>query len=633
MDIDANYYPMDVDDDVQQMLQAEITYMRQSSSIPSGSNETHAPVSISDGFAQIIAEPCAAQPFAWEVQPTNASAHLSNAKPTTLAGTPPQFHTMALVVDTNYLISYLRSVDGRARVVFPVFPNSPTPHSFFDSFMKDLMKWIPTPQMVVIVPYVVIKELDSLKEPHKRKVAQLAYAVEDRVKNQLNTINEGANAQSSTGDRLSDSARAAIHFIYELQRSKHPGYKGQASGDYLPGINLPELNNDDRILECARFVQNRITPNVLMMTNDKNLAIKTGVHGIEVVAHYKHSAQAFLNEIRKGLGLETVPIVGRMDAMPTTAKTNGAQHTPKRPKPDPHWGLPPGNNKASAGAAESPSDGNQRQTRSAKSQAASPLRKQRRNSAPLVTPAKQESLYVPTMPKRKRVADDDCSSTPANASDSGSVDFMDIDEIPSHLKNNKKRRGSPSAAVEPSPSPESGPILTKAQRQATNKLQQEQYEGVQEAKKMAIKLGTSGDLLDIVCNELCRTLPPLLSTGFQHVFERAGPNAKLNVTSPPWSLEELFRMLEQHWGAQFSPFLGKAFDAGARKFCLQTSASLVRGLKYGRTGATLGECRKFVDHLIVFAQLLRKSGCLGAMHDNRRIERLLQGLKEKLQRL
>ncbi|KAJ3185498.1 hypothetical protein HDU87_000121 [Geranomyces variabilis] len=593
MEVDQSYYPMDVDDDVQQMLAREIAHMRQAPSIYPATNNLPEQMSRTDESNQTRPEPCSPPPFAWEVQQKasdwstpNESANANpmshvvarpNSIPITLTETPFGSHYLALVVDTNYLISYL-------------------------SFMKDLMRWLPTPQMLVVIPYVVIKELDSLKEPHKRTVAPLAQAVEDRVINPLNTINEGVSEAAAGG--------------------------GERRGGDTVFISLvsKKFNNDDRILECARFVRARITPNVLMMTNDKNLGIKSRIHGIDVAAHYKGSAQAFLNDIRISLGQQPIPIVAGVGN--PVRKANGAMPTNSTPKSEPRWG-PVGNQTTAAAGVPDP-----------------PLENSK--------------------PKRKRTADDDCSPTVDSLS-AMNVDGMDImeegpgmgvaearatnarGEIPfsgqpsafvnlyyiAAPKGKKKRKSSVSTAVPPLPSPPPAPISTKAQGKAAVKSQQQQYEGVQNAKKTAIKSGTSGDALDIVCSEVCRTLPPLLTIGFQHVFDafdRAQPDKALNLTSPPWSLEELFRMLEKHWKACFSALLGNnAFDARARKFCLDKSTSIVRGLKYGRTGATLGELRELVDHLIKFAGLLRKSGCLAQLHDARSVERLLQGLKEKLQ--
>ncbi|KAJ3146250.1 hypothetical protein HDU89_006391 [Geranomyces variabilis] len=624
MEVDEGYYPMDVDDDVQQMLAREIAHMRQAPSIHAAPNNLREPTAVPDDSNMMMPEPCLPPPFAWEVQQTtpdrstcSRSANPNSLPrvitspqmvPYTLSETPFGLHHLALVVDTNYLISYL-------------------------SFLKDLMKWIPTPKMLVVIPWVVVKELDSLKEPYKRKVAPLAQAVKDRVINPLNTINDGATARPSAQDRLQDSARQATNFIQKLQVTKHPGLKGQTSYDYLSDVNLSELNNDDRILECARFVRSRIAPNVLMMTNDKNLGVKSRIHGIDVAAHYKKSAQDFFNDIRISLGEQPVPIVACTGSTPIR-KANGMRQTISTPNSELRWG-PAGNHTTRAGVPDPPPE-NQRQTRSATLQAAlapNSARMKRRDSLPSVNQRKEAPSAASAVPKRKRSADHNCGAT-VDSPSAMNVDGMDLDEeAPAAPKSKKKRKGSASTAVQPPPTPPAT-ISTMAQRKATIKLQQQQYEGVQEAKKAAIKSGTSGDAVDVVSNELCQTLPALLTIGFRHVFDvfdLARPGNRLKLTSPPWSLEELFRMLEEHWRTCFSALLGSSFDARARKFCVDKSTSIVRGLKYGRTGATLGELRELVDHLIKFASLLRKSGCFASMHDTRSVERLLQMLKEKLQ--
>lgn len=56
-------------------------------------------------------------------------------------------------------------------------------------------------------------------------------------------------------------------------------------------------SNDDKILDCCLYAVEHITPNVVMLCNDKNLCIKSELHGIITFSNYDKSPAQFLEEL------------------------------------------------------------------------------------------------------------------------------------------------------------------------------------------------------------------------------------------------------------------------------------------------------------------------------------------------
>ncbi|KAJ3055051.1 hypothetical protein HK097_011614 [Rhizophlyctis rosea] len=108
---------------------------------------------------------------------------------------------------------------------------------------------------------------------------------------------------------LSICAKQAIAFLHKYLLTDHPGIRGQRVDQYLPGTNLSQVTNDDKILECCRFAQANLTENVLMLSNDKNLCVKAHIHGVGTVSQYKGSPEALVGEIGQQFGLPNMKIV------------------------------------------------------------------------------------------------------------------------------------------------------------------------------------------------------------------------------------------------------------------------------------------------------------------------------------
>ncbi|KAJ3289272.1 hypothetical protein HK104_007564 [Borealophlyctis nickersoniae] len=179
---------------------------------------------------------------------------------------------LVLVVDTNYLISHLK-------------------------FLTALLHSIPVPEFLFVVPFVVLDELDGLKQHFQRKYKKIADAACERAEDGLG---------KGTVD-LSHCARDAIGFLHKSLSVNLPGLKGQTLDEFLPGVDTSKMTNDDKILECCRYAQSHYSPHVKLLSNDKNLCVKAMIHSIAPVSNYKRTAGDFIDEARKQLGMGPAP--------------------------------------------------------------------------------------------------------------------------------------------------------------------------------------------------------------------------------------------------------------------------------------------------------------------------------------
>jgi len=134
------------------------------------------------------------------------------------------------VIDTNFIISHL-------------------------SIVRNLVDLYSASKGLVLVPWVVIQELDGLK-----------------------------SASSSYGQaNLAVLSRNAIRYIYESLNAEKVGLRGQKISECL---NSRETG-DDSILDCARYWAEKQRVQVILLSNDKNLGTKVMIHGIGAICHEK----------------------------------------------------------------------------------------------------------------------------------------------------------------------------------------------------------------------------------------------------------------------------------------------------------------------------------------------------------
>ncbi|KAJ3142600.1 hypothetical protein HK100_000029 [Physocladia obscura] len=165
-------------------------------------------------------------------------------------------YTAMIVIDTNFWISH-------------------------GPFCKSLLSLLP-PHAPIMVPKVVIRELDGLKNATFRK--------------------------SSQGD-ISVMARYAGNLIYQAFISRAENIVGQRDGETLEDIrgNIGNggdvMTNDDRILDYARFCQQKFSgAKVVLLSNDKNLCTKAMIESLETISNYKETPESFVRMILASLG-------------------------------------------------------------------------------------------------------------------------------------------------------------------------------------------------------------------------------------------------------------------------------------------------------------------------------------------
>ncbi|RKP33736.1 PIN domain-containing protein [Dimargaris cristalligena] len=154
----------------------------------------------------------------------------------------------------------------------------------------------------VVVPWVVIRELDGLKEAttgHRSVDRQPSSGrgLDDSIYSDQVVSSRTSAKKSSTG--IGRAARTAIDFIHNsLQPSAGSVLRGQRATEYL----LMEKQNDDQILDCCRyFAEMAQIPTVVLLSTDKNLCVKAMIHGLptcgiwkgqpeDLLSHYHHPA-------------------------------------------------------------------------------------------------------------------------------------------------------------------------------------------------------------------------------------------------------------------------------------------------------------------------------------------------------
>lgn len=145
------------------------------------------------------------------------------------------FHdTVMLVVDTNFVISHL-------------------------SLISDLSKQCEVHNYIILFPWATIQELDGLKSTEN------TYA----------------------GHKEQDMAflvRKAMDFIYRSLLQKGNSIRGQKMTEIIDA----SLTGDDSILDCCRYWHEKRLLKTILLSNDKNLAIKVMIHGIHSISYEPH---------------------------------------------------------------------------------------------------------------------------------------------------------------------------------------------------------------------------------------------------------------------------------------------------------------------------------------------------------
>ncbi|XP_063707175.1 transcriptional protein SWT1 [Culicoides brevitarsis] len=132
-----------------------------------------------------------------------------------------------VIVDTNVFISDLDFVEKLIKINFKNFGHP-----------------------VIIVPYIVLQELDKIKSRFESKFMTLSL-----------------------------KAKSAIHFLNEKLKEHHKQFCGQSAKDDAEKL-ISITSQDDDIVNCALQVKEKAKDAVILLSNDINLRNKMIVNGI-----------------------------------------------------------------------------------------------------------------------------------------------------------------------------------------------------------------------------------------------------------------------------------------------------------------------------------------------------------------
>lgn len=158
--------------------------------------------------------------------------------------------TLYLVLDTNVLLSHLKLI----------------------SELKDFpIEGVARP--VLVIPWIVIQELDSLKSDSWRiKKGKLV-----STKQENGTF--GVDAL----------ARQAVRFLHLCFESDHPRVRGQTvseAQEMMENCSIEDPNNDDKILQCCLLFQRKAhRGHAVLFSNDQNLCSKAIINGVKAFNH------------------------------------------------------------------------------------------------------------------------------------------------------------------------------------------------------------------------------------------------------------------------------------------------------------------------------------------------------------
>ncbi|GAB6026465.1 RNA endoribonuclease [Chamberlinius hualienensis] len=137
-----------------------------------------------------------------------------------------------IILDTNILLSDLALVDDiKKKKMGSIFP------------------------VVYVIPWVVLQELDLLKS--------------DKQKN----------------PNLKPLAIKAINYLFERFKRNDPQFRGQSATESKKVVSFKAESNDDRILQCCMYYILKFDGDVVIFSNDKNMANKALVHSINVCSN------------------------------------------------------------------------------------------------------------------------------------------------------------------------------------------------------------------------------------------------------------------------------------------------------------------------------------------------------------
>ncbi|KAI8921460.1 PIN domain-containing protein [Entophlyctis helioformis] len=189
--------------------------------------------------------------------PTQASALAPTATAMTTAlttaPTAPQAAVTALVVDTNFLIAHLK-------------------------LFKDTLDHLPHPAMVIMVPYIVVVEIDGLKNSTRSNA-------NDRL-NRSHADGDARRGERDDRDSVGDWAKRANWLLFDVFKRNDTRMRGQSIDEARANPSWRQ-QNDDQILDCCLHTKRHLAQHVVLLSDDKNLCVKAMISNIQSVTGFK----------------------------------------------------------------------------------------------------------------------------------------------------------------------------------------------------------------------------------------------------------------------------------------------------------------------------------------------------------
>ncbi|KAJ2615251.1 hypothetical protein H4S08_001325 [Coemansia sp. RSA 1365] len=168
---------------------------------------------------------------------------------------------MVAVVDTNYFIDHL-----------------PLLRSLSEQGLEH--------GLVLVVPWVVIQELDGLKSSSR--------------------VTENSGTQPAS---VASLARSATRFLDEELGRSGSALRCQKKSEYL----VNEIEGDDKILDCCLYFLNKKGLPVAILTKDRNLTVKARANGCATCGGWSGSAAGLIAAISRSIGVPMLKNVQRSD--------------------------------------------------------------------------------------------------------------------------------------------------------------------------------------------------------------------------------------------------------------------------------------------------------------------------------
>ncbi|KAL6618622.1 PIN domain-containing protein [Neocallimastix sp. 'constans'] len=155
------------------------------------------------------------------------------------------FYDFFVVVDTNVLL-------------------------YKQKFLSELFQFQKDFKVAIVIPWIVIQELDGLKNSTKLMDNNIS---------------------------LSKLARSALSLILKYTVDENSNLIGQKYNEILNVGNPMFSKNDDKILDCCLYFRQNYSKDVFLLSNDKALCVKSMFSNIKVIESWEDSAEAFIMQV------------------------------------------------------------------------------------------------------------------------------------------------------------------------------------------------------------------------------------------------------------------------------------------------------------------------------------------------